>query len=151
MGHCLRYEFVIDAPVAKVWSLWSTESGLLSFFAPKVNVEFTIGGAFEILFNPEAEPGYRGAEGMMIMALEPEKLISFTWNSPPTLPTVRNQMTAVHVYMQAEGQATKLLFIHSGFGYSEEWQKSKDYFHRAWGDIVLPKLKHAAEVGPITW
>jgi uncharacterized protein YndB with AHSA1/START domain len=36
-----------------------------------------------MLFNQAAKPGEQGGEGMIIMSIQPEKMLSFTWNAPP--------------------------------------------------------------------
>jgi len=148
----LRFRFPIHAPRGEVWKTLSTEEGLKSFFSPNINVEMKVGGAFEILFSDEEPQGQRGSEGMIILALEEERLLSFTWNAPPTIPSVRHQRTVVHVYLEDRGlEETEILFVNSGYGAGEEWQKARDYFHRAWGRIVLPRLKSVIEEGPYDW
>lgn len=82
----LRTELVLAAPVEAVWNLWTTAEGITSFFAPGANVEPRVDGLYEIFFNPAAEPGKRGADGMRILAFEPRKRLSFTWNAPPSQP-----------------------------------------------------------------
>ena len=60
------------------------------------------GGAYEMFFNLDAPVGERGGEGMIILAIQPGKMLSFTWNAPPTLPTVRGQMTHVLVRFEED-------------------------------------------------
>jgi len=43
------------------------------------------------------------------------------------------------------------MFTQSGWGEGDEWGKVYDYFIVAWGEAVLPFLKHSLEVGPIDW
>jgi len=149
--HELYFEFDIEASVNKVWNTLTTESGLKSFFSSHVDVEFYPGGKFEILFDVEAPIGSQGSEGMIILAMQPEKLLSFTWNSPPILQSLRNQMTTVIIHLEDMGSTTRIIFRNVGYGYSEQWQKSKMYFDNAWGNIVLPRLKYALETGPYDW
>ena len=37
------------------------------------------------------------------------------------------------------------------YTYQGEWDQSFDYFTRAWGEVVLPRLKYRFEEGPIDW
>jgi len=149
--HELYYEFVVNAPVEKVWKMLTTEEGLKSFFSTHVNVSFYPGGCFEILFDMEAPEGSRGSEGMIILAMEENQLLSFTWNSPPILQKLRDQMTMVSIHLTEMGDKTQIIFRNGGYGYSEDWQKSRAYFQNAWGKIVLPRLKYALEVEPFDW
>src|SRR5262249_3083885 len=67
----LRKEVVVAAPVADVWAAWTTNAGARTFFARGSNIELKRGGAYEILFFPDAPPGSRGAEGLHVLAFVP--------------------------------------------------------------------------------
>ena len=67
----LRSEMILAAPLEQVWALWTTEAGLTSFFARGARIEPKVDGLFEILFEPSAPPGLRGAEGLRILVFEP--------------------------------------------------------------------------------
>jgi uncharacterized protein YndB with AHSA1/START domain len=90
-------ETVVNASQDEVWDAWTTEEGVKSFLAPACNVDVRVDGPYEIFFDPEAELGRRGAEGAKILALQPEKMLSITWNAPPELSEVRKQWTHVTV------------------------------------------------------
>lgn len=148
----LRAEMVLDAPVAAVWDLLSTEKGLTSFFAPGARIEPKVDGLFEIWFDPKAEPGKRGADGMRILAFEPGKRIVFTWNAPPAHPLTRAQRTTVEFRLTPAGDArTAVRFTHAGFGDGPEWDRTYDYFSQAWNGFVLPNLAWRVAHGPIDW
>jgi uncharacterized protein YndB with AHSA1/START domain len=152
MSKSINYEMNIPAPVKDLWKAWTTEQGVKSFFAPECKIELKPGGAYEMLFNKEAPPGEQGGEGMIILAIQPEKMLSFTWNSPPTLPDVRGQMTHVTLrFTESNTGESRLHFVHDGWGEGGEWDQSFDYFIRAWGEVVLPRLKYRFEEGPIDW
>ena len=149
--HELYFEFEVNVNVDKVWTTLTTESGLQGFFSSHVNVDFYPGGNFVILFDVEAPEGSQGSEGMIVLAMEEKKLLSFTWNSPPILQSLRDQMTTVIIHLEDLGDKTRIIFRNVGYGYSEQWQKSRAYFENAWGKIVLPRLKYALEIGPYDW
>jgi uncharacterized protein YndB with AHSA1/START domain len=148
----IREEVVVDAPVDQVWQAWTTEAGVRSFFAPACEVELRVDGSYEILFNPDAPVGERGAEGMRILAFQPEKMLAFTWNAPPHLPQVRGQLTHVLIRFEplTEGR-TRVTLTHSGWGEGGQWDQAFAYFERAWGGVVLPRLRHRFSVGSIDW
>ena len=148
----LRSEMILAAPLEQVWALWTTEAGLTSFFARGARIEPKVDGLFEILFEPSAPPGLRGAEGLRILAFEPPKRLAFTWNSPPDQPYTRAQRTVVTIDLADDGGGrTRLTFTHAGWGTGAEWDKAYDYFDHAWGGFVLPMLKHRVEKGPVDW
>ena len=148
----IHYQIEISAPRSKVWKAWTTEEGAKTFFASACKIDFLPGGAYEMYFNRDAPPGEQGGEGMIILAIQPEEMFSFTWNAPPALAQVRGQMTHVTLFFEETGKdLTQLTLVHDGWGEGGEWDQAFDYFTRAWGDVVLPRLKYRFETGPIDW
>lgn len=151
INRSLIKEIIIPADRKKVWTAWTTKDGLETFFAPEVNIELQLFGHYEILFFPENEPGKRGAEGNRIMAIEPYRMFSFTWDAPPHLPNVRQQRTLVVLKFEKKDQEkTRVELCQTGWGDSQEWQAAYDYFSQAW-EVVLERLKLRFEKGPIDW
>lgn len=148
----LSFEELIPAPLHEVWKAWTIEDGLTSFFASACKVEIKPGGPYELYFNLEAPEGSRGGEGCVILAVEPETMLSFTWNAPPEHPEIRQQKTHVVVHLEGIDQThTKVTLTHDGWGDGAEWQQVRNYFIRAWGEIVLPRLKQRFLTGPLDW
>ena len=148
----IRFELEIISSIDRVWEQLTTIRGITGFFSPVANIDFRVDGLFEIIFDPPAPIGERGAEGMRILAMDKPDLFGFTWNSPPTIPTIRGQRTAVFIYLDSISETrTRLTFINSGYGLSPEWQESRDYFLNAWGNVVLPRLRYSLEQGAINW
>jgi len=142
---------IINASLKEVWMAWTTEHGIKSFFAPECNIDIRPDGDFEIFFNPDAPPGEKGGEGLKVMAVQPEKLLSFTWNAPPHLLEVKKQRTSVIIRFFPHPSGTLVTLYHGGWGTGQEWDDAYDYFMRAWNDIVLPRLKFRFETGPVDW
>lgn len=148
----LRATLVLDAPPAEIWTLWTTERGIASFFAPAARVEPRVDGEYGIHFDPSAPEGHKGADGMRILVYEPEARLSVTWNAPADHPYTRAQRTIVTVELEGVPQGrTRLTFTHSGWGTGPEWDRAYDYFDRAWNSVVLPRLRHRVSHGPIDW
>jgi uncharacterized protein YndB with AHSA1/START domain len=148
----IRVEAQVDAEPKQVWEAWTTSEGIMSFFARACNVDLSVDGVYEILFDPDAEPGLRGGEGNRFLAIQPENMLSFTWNAPPHLPEVRKHLTHVVVRLDREADGrTRVMLTHDGWGSGGEWDAAFDYFVRAWRDVVLPRLKYRFAVGPVDW
>jgi hypothetical protein len=89
---------------------------------------------------------------MHLLAIQPKQLLSFTWNAPPELPSVRGQMTHVAIRFYPLGEdSTKVTLLHDGWGRGGEWDQAYDYFERAWLKLVLPRLKYRFSVDPLDW
>jgi len=141
----------VKAPVADVFKAWTTTEGVTTFFSPGAVIEPRSNGLYEIQMNPLAPPGERGADDMRVLGIQENKMISFTWNAPPSLPEARKQRTVVIVRFAAEGEGqTKVSLYQVGWGEGGEWDKAYDYFSKAW-PFVLGNLKKRFETGPIDW
>ncbi len=141
----------VSAGVDQVWEAWTTRAGIVSFMAPDARIEAKVGGAFEIYFDPLADPGDRGADDMHFLALQPKKMLSFTWNAPPSLPEARQQRTFVIVRLEpVSDRRTRVTMHHTGWGDGGEWDKAYAYFDRAW-DKVLGSLQTRFDSGPLDW
>ncbi|MCB2209966.1 SRPBCC domain-containing protein [bacterium] len=151
-GRVIQAEVTVPAKREEVWAAWTTEAGAMTFFAPECKIELEPMGAYEMYFDPESPAGQRGGEGCRIMALQPEAMLSFTWNAPPSLSDVRGQYTHV-VLRLAETSAgeTRLTFIHDGWGEGGQWDQAYDYFTAAWKRVVLPRLIYRFTEGPVDW
>jgi uncharacterized protein YndB with AHSA1/START domain len=148
----LRTEVTVAGPVDAVWAAWTTEEGIKTFFAPGAHIEPRVDGAYEIFFSPAAPPGQRGGEGLRILAFEPPRRLSFTWNAPPNQPYVRAQRTVVTIDLApVDARHTRLRFTHAGWGEGPEWDAAYAYFDDAWSTFVLPMLVYRFANGPIDW
>jgi len=101
--------------------------------------------------NPYAEPGLKGADDMRVLAVQENRMLSFTWNAPPHLAETRKQRTVVIVRMQPQGDGETLVRLtHVGWGDGGQWDQTYTYFDRAWGN-VLKNLEKRFTDGPIDW
>jgi uncharacterized protein YndB with AHSA1/START domain len=148
----LDKDSVIKAGLDQAWAAWTTRDGITSFFAPDAEIEPRVGGAFHIFINPYAPPGSKGADEMRYLALQPQKMLSFDWNAPPSLPAVRQQRTVVIVRFEAvDDQTTRVRLHHVGWGEGGEWDQAYAYFDQAWGR-VLGNLQKRFDTGqPMDW
>ncbi len=148
----INKQVIVNASIDKVWEAWTTVAGIKSFFAPDCRIDLKVGGAYEMYFIPNAEPGSRGGEGVKILAIQPPGMLSFTWNAPSHLPNVRKQFTHVTIKLTPkDGNTTRVLLTHDGWGEGEEWDRAFEYFDGVWEQVVLQRLIYRFTVGPIDW
>ncbi|UCC72947.1 MAG: SRPBCC domain-containing protein [Gemmatimonadota bacterium] len=147
----IHLEVTVPAGVEQVWRAWTTSEGIAKWFAPGSHIELLVLGPYEILFNPEAAPGSRGAEDNLILAIQPMQMFSFTWDAPPNLPEVRRQRTSVVVRFYAVSPVeTRVTLVQTGWGVGGEWDEAFRYFGQAW-QVVLARLRYRFAVGPVDW
>ena len=157
-------EVTVSARREAVWELWTTNAGLQSFLVSKANVELRVGGKYELHFDPAAPWGSRGSEGCRILTFLEPRLLSFTWNAPPSMPKERFYRTRVVLELEeagapaysvgAEGapnpesrggEETLVRLTHTGFGSGEGWPEVVAYFERAWTNVMDTLKRHVEE------
>ena len=124
-------EQVVATDPATLYATWTSSEGLLERFGITANVEPRIGGRYEFLFLLDQPEGLRGGEGCRILAMEPDRLLVFTWNSPPGFVT-RGQHTWVVLTFTPVAQGTLLRLAHWGHGQGPDWETNREYFRAAW-------------------
>lgn len=136
-------QVVIDAPLSGVFDAWATTDGWLGVYASgrpetRANIELAIGGRYEWLFD-----GVLGSNGCQVLSYIPDRMLSFSWNSPPTQAQTRTKRTWVVVEFESVGDAqTRVRLTHLGFGQGEGWDETYAYFDNAWS-FVLDRMKTA--------
>jgi uncharacterized protein YndB with AHSA1/START domain len=144
IDHFIRKEAVVSAPLADVWTAWTTEGGV-RFIAGGAKIELTPGGPYEWYFSMGTPEGSRGGEGNTVLVVEPPHLIAFEWNAPPSFPEIRKQRHQVLVQLEPRGNdETRVVLTSLGFGAGPKWAKVHAYFEKAW-DTVLGRLKASLE------
>jgi uncharacterized protein YndB with AHSA1/START domain len=147
----VHYEFSVSAPPADVWAAWTTDAGLRTFFGPSARIELKTFGRFDVHFDPNAAAGQRGAEGNIVLAYEPERMLTTTWDAPPKFPSARAQRTFLQIRLEPADRGTTRVTIHqTGFGSGSEWRQVHEYFLGAW-TWVAAALQQRFEAGPIDW
>ncbi len=148
----IEREVVIRATLDQSWDAWTTRDGIVSFFAPDARIEPRVGGLFEIHVNPYAPAGLKGADDMRFMALQPKRMLSFSWNAPPSLPEVRQQRTLVILrFTPVDETHTRITLHHVGWGEGGEWDRAYAYFDRAWTNVLANLKARFDENKPIDW
>ena len=87
-----------------------------------------------------------------MLALQPMKMFSYTWNAPPSLPSVRDQRTFVIIrFFQDDGDNTHVVLHHDGWGSGGVRDYVFEYFDHVWNKTVLPRLIFRFDHGPVNW
>ena len=129
----------VPAAAHDVFAAFTSGPAVSEWLGVPATIDLEVGGRFELLFDTEQEPGLQGSEGCQILAFTPDRMLAFTWNSPPSLPDLRDSLTSVVIHLSESGGGTDVELIHSGHGTGERWDENRRYFERAWG-LVLDRL-----------
>lgn len=129
----------IEAPVAEVWTAWTTSAGLKAALGIESKIELRIGGRYEYYFGPPEAAPQRGSEGCTVLSYLPQRMLSFTWNAPPSIPAIRALGASTFVVVElapAGARATEVRLTHLGWREGPEWDQAYAYFDRAWGSLL---------------
>ncbi len=140
-------ETVIPAPVAKVYAAWTSVADWQQLWGPPstATIELAIGGPYEWHFN-----GWLGSNGCQVLSYIPNRLVSFSWNAPPSQPENRLARTWVVVECEPCSEGTRVRLTHLGFGTGPAWDETKSYFDTAWGrvfEVMSSALTEASDRG----
>jgi len=79
-------EVSVDRSASEAFADWTTEESVESFFAKKAFIDPVPGGDYALWFAVDAPEGSRGSDSSTVLAVEPDKMLSFTWAMPPYMP-----------------------------------------------------------------
>ncbi|MFM9958724.1 MAG: SRPBCC domain-containing protein [Phycisphaerales bacterium] len=151
----VRAEAYVDAPIDTVWETLSTSAGWTAFLGAATTIELRPGGKMEVLFVPDAPEGQRGSEGCTVLSYLPKRMLSFSWNAPPSFPEVRNgeHKTIVVIELFPAGAKRTLVRLkHHGWPgtaeTTEQWDGVFAYFEKAWPGVLDALKEHFAPKAP---
>lgn len=146
----ITYQIEVPISVKDAWEHFTIHHKIKRFFGVENQVEIKQGGPYEIYFDINAPIGQRGSENCKVLSFLPHKMLSFTWNAPPHIPTVRNHSYKSFVVITFESineNQSLVQLTHTGWLYEEEeWKATHRYFKQAW-QFVLKQLKESTQNG----
>lgn len=115
----LRQSVVVPAPVASVWSAFTTTEGYRSWAVPVANVDFRIGGIIEASYAPNAKLGDADNIRNEIVAYAPERMFAIrNRHAPRDVPfdvaTFQSMQTVVLLDDLGNGQ-TRVSIVQPGY------------------------------------
>jgi uncharacterized protein YndB with AHSA1/START domain len=129
---------------------------LSSWLADSADVEPTVGGKYEIFWDPAIVEN-DGTRGCKVTAIEPGKLLSFDWRGPTMFEQTMNvadPLTHVVVFFipALDEASTEVHLVHSGWGSGDEWEQARLWFDNAWRLAfgALETLANSGDMGQPT-
>jgi uncharacterized protein YndB with AHSA1/START domain len=157
----IEKRLVVPCSVDDLYGSFTTNAGVVAFFAPEAFVEARVGGPYELYFSAEDEVGpfERGTEGCVVRALEPGRRLTVSWSLPPEFPLLRGQKRRTELtfgFEPDQEEGARLTLTHAGFRTDDEpraqreWDDAFRYFTHIWA-VVLSRLVRRWKSGPIDW
>jgi uncharacterized protein YndB with AHSA1/START domain len=136
-------EILIDAPLDVVWSVVTEPEHVGSWFSDSAAIDLRPGGEVTLTWERH------GSERWRVERVDPPHFVSFRWmravHEHPTGAELReDNSTLVEFSLTAEGEATRLRVVESGFrelgGSEEENAKDAEEHRRGW-ELELGQLR----------
>lgn len=136
-------EAELDAPVRKVWDVFTTDEGFKNFGAAQAHIDLRVGGKIQSHYNPQGVLGDEGTIENTIIAYEPEHVFAFRISKPPKgFPFMNAFQTVWSVATMTDlgDGRTHLRLAMCGYTADDESQQMRRFFDQgnAW---VMEKLK----------
>jgi uncharacterized protein YndB with AHSA1/START domain len=134
---------VIDAPVADIWSIWTTKKGWESCLAAHAEVDLRVGGLIRSVHDPNATIGDDSTIENIILSYEPQRMLSFKVSKPPArfpFKTAIQQVWTVLRFESVDNAHTRLTCTMLGYGDDDESQRMRAFFERG-NQCVLDKVR----------
>lgn len=126
----------VPAGIAVVWRSWTDAEELRRWWTiPAARIDLRVGGAYELTFRPDAAAGARGSEQCRILSYTPDRMLSFTWATPPHLSVGETHTWVVLTFSENE-DGTDLELVHNGFLTGRGWNECREYFRQAWRRVL---------------
>ncbi len=126
----LRYESVVDAPVAKVWELFTTKEGIESWMVPMARVDFRAGGTLRTNYSANAGDDHPGWITHHLLTVEPGRMYASRVSAPPNAPVAKvleNTWGVVMFHPAGEGR-TRISMHSCDWGVGPDWDAAEKFF-----------------------
>lgn len=149
MGY--RHTVELKAAVETAWKAWSSREALERWLAPKANVSFIEGGAWEFFWN--RDPKKDSTLGCKILKIEPGKRLRFEWQGKSEfldmfLPP-NGRRTEIDVRFEKVGKGTQVTVAQEETRSELRWKAYDAWMSQAWA-AALSELKRYCEGTGVT-
>lgn len=139
-------EVVVEAPLAAVWSAYTTEEGYTAWAAPKARIDLRVGGTILTQYGADAEIGDPGTNTLHIVNYVPERLLTMRAEVGDNWPEVMKQdgerLTNVVLFEALSPTRTKVESYGIGYGTSPEYERLLQFFVEANRSLYVELKRH---------
>ncbi|MFZ5352566.1 MAG: SRPBCC family protein [Bacillota bacterium] len=150
MSNIILKKTILNCDIKYAFSLFTKNELLTKWLCEKADVQAEIGGKYELSWSSECGPD-NGTFGCRITCFEESKVLAFDWKGPAEFENVMNNADPLtHVVVSfiptniSEKKYTEVILVHSGWKLTDDWEKARQWFDRAW-DFAFKALVKAAE------
>ena len=150
----LRQSVIVTAPIAAVWSAFTTTDGYRAWAAPVAQVDLHIGGIIETSYAVDARLGAPGNIRNEIIAYAPERMFALrNRQAPPDVPFDVPTFQSLHTVVLLDdlgGGRTRVTIVQPGYRAGDVYDLTWKFFERGNG-ATLVALRDRFVKGPKDW
>ncbi|MFX0097605.1 MAG: SRPBCC domain-containing protein [Candidatus Hodarchaeota archaeon] len=129
------------------FEMFTVNYHLENWLTEMADVEPEVGGKYELFWNPK-DKETDSTIGCKILAMQPNKFLSFEWKGPKQFKHFMNNvrpLTNVVVFFIPDQESTSVYVLHVGWRNTKEWENARQWFVKAWEDALWKLQKYVSE------
>jgi uncharacterized protein YndB with AHSA1/START domain len=142
MDKIIYYSINLKCDPQEAFEMFTVNKHLQNWLTQVADVKPKVGGKYELFWNSEDKEN-DSTIGCKILALHPNKFLSFEWKGPKQFKHLMNEvrpLTNVAVSFIPHPEGTEVHLLHTGWRDSVEWEEARQFFDKAW-KIALSELQ----------
>lgn len=131
---------------SRAFELFTVNEHLEKWLTELAEVEPIVGGKYELFWNPDDREN-DSTIGCKILAIRPDRFLSFEWRGPKQFKHFMNQvrpLTNVVVSFIPCPEGTEVHLLHTGWRDTSEWEEARQWFHKQWTMALSELQKYVA-------
>ena len=132
-GKALVHEGIIGAPVAAVWSAFTTKGGLEAWMVPHAEIDLRVGGKMRTNYHADGKLGDENTIENTILSFEPQRMLSLKATKPPAGFPFKRALPGMWsvMYFEPLGPTrTRVRVVGMGYGDDEDSKAMRAFFDR---------------------
>jgi uncharacterized protein YndB with AHSA1/START domain len=139
---------VINRPVGDVFKMFTENTHLEKWLAPKAEVKPEVWGNYDLYWDADNFAADEN-KGCKILAFEKNNHITFEWKSDESFDHVMNHvhpLTKVSVkFTPINKKQTRISLVHSGWKNTPEWEEARLFHVDKWKEYLLKLEEYASQ------
>ncbi len=134
MDKIIYEKATLECDAKTAFEMFTENENLQKWLTVLADVEPKVGGKYELFWNPNDKEN-DSTIGCKVLAIEPERFLNFEWKGPKQykdLMSINRPLTNVTVIFNQTGDSTDVRLIHTGWGDTEQWEETRQFFVRNW-------------------
>jgi uncharacterized protein YndB with AHSA1/START domain len=148
MDKIIYHSISLKCDAQKAFEMFTVNKHLEKWLTRVADVEPEVGGKYELFWNPDDREN-DSTIGCKILAMQPNKVLSFEWKGPKQFKHFMNErrpLTNVVALFFPCKEGTEVHLLHTGWEATREWEEARRWFDRAWLTALTELQKYVDKI-----